>query len=93
MPTVAASRTEVEQVLIDVTSLLLERARAELEREVEAGSDSGTNEAASSLLRMRKLEDTLRTIRQQRSVAGQVSAPASGRQVSRFWEVPGQEDA
>jgi hypothetical protein len=89
MPTVAAHRTEVEQVLVDVSSLLLERARLELEREVEAAGDSATPEAASSLLRMRKLEDALRTIRSERSVAGQVS----GRTISKYYEVPGQEDA
>jgi hypothetical protein len=93
VPTVADHRTEVEQVLVDVTSLLLERARIELEREVETAGESATAEAANSLLRMRKLEDALRTIRRERSVAGQVSEPVSGRQVSKFYEVPGQEDA
>ena len=36
MPTAAGSRTAVEQMLVEVTSLLLERARIQLEREVEA---------------------------------------------------------
>jgi hypothetical protein len=90
MPTVAANRTDVERVLVEVTSLLLERARVQLEREVDAGHEA----AADELRRMRELEDTLQTIRQERAVAGAVPVPAPlQREVSRFYEVPGQEDA
>jgi hypothetical protein len=80
---------DVERVLVDVTSLLLERARIELEREVQAAGDSAGADATSSLVRMRELEGVLQTIRKQQSVA----MPVPGRQVSKFYEVPGQEDA
>jgi hypothetical protein len=93
MPTVTASRTDVERVLVEVTSLLLERARVELEREVEAARDS-SSDAAGNLRRMRELEDALRAIRQERSITGGVPTPLPlHREVSRFYEVPGQEDA
>ena len=92
MPTAAGSRTEVEQLLVEVTSLLLERARIGLEREVEAAADAAS--AASDLLRMRELEAALRAIREERALAGAVPAPVPlHREVSRFYEVPGQEDA
>ena len=87
MSTLAASQTAVERVLVEATSLLLERARIELEGEVEAGRDS---DAAASLRRVRELEDALRAIRQER--AAPVPVPLH-REVSRFYEVPGQEDA
>ena len=93
MPTVATNQPNVERVLVEATSLLLERARIALEREVEDSGDSATSEATSRLVRVRELEDTLRTIQQQRSAAGVVPTPVPGRQVSRFYEVPGQEDA
>ena len=95
MPSVATSQTDVERVLVEVTSLLLERARIELEREVDAARDSSSSDAASgSLRRMRELEDTLRAIRQEHILAGAVPAPVPlHREISRFYEVPGQEDA
>jgi hypothetical protein len=88
VPTVAANRTDVERVLVEVTSLLLERARLQLEREVDAGHDA----AADELRRMRDLEDALQAIRQERTAAVPTSVPLH-REVSRFYEVPGQEDA
>ena len=93
MPTAADHRTDIERVLIDATSLLLERARIELEREVAAAGDSATQEAASSLVRFGELEAALRIMRQELSVAGPAATTMPGRQVSRFYEVPGQEDA
>ena len=90
MPTIAANRTDVERVLVEVTSLLLERARMQLEREVDAGQQT----AADELRRMRDLQDALQAIRQERAVAAAVPAPVPlQREVSRFYEVPGQEDA
>jgi hypothetical protein len=90
MSSVAISRTEVERVLVEATSLLLERARIQLQREVEAGDDA----AAGSLVRMRELEDALRAIRQEHAVMSAVAVPVPlERQVSRYYEVPGQEDA
>ena len=92
MPIATGSRTAVEQMLVEVTSLLLERARIQLEREVEATGDAAG--AASDLLRMREFEAALRAIREERAVAGAVPAPVPlHREVSRFYEVPGQEDA
>jgi hypothetical protein len=94
MPTVATNPIEVERVLLEATSLLLERARVQLEREIDTGGESVTDDAATNLLRMRELENTLQTIRQERSRARQaVPEPVPGRQVSKFYEVPGQEDA
>ncbi len=93
MPSVATSQTDVERVLVEVTSLLLERARIELEREVDAARESSSSDAAGSLRRMRELENTLRAIRQEH-VLDAVPAPVPlHREVSRFYEVPGQEDA
>jgi uncharacterized membrane protein YccC len=90
MPTIAANRTDVERVLVEVTSLLLERARVQLEREVDAGQQTVSDE----LRRMRDLLETLQAIRQERAVAAAVPAPVPlQREVSRFYEVPGQEDA
>jgi hypothetical protein len=94
MPTVSANRTDVEQVLVEVTSLLLERARVELEREVQAGTDSNNDDATSNLRRMRELEEALRSIRQERATAAAAPAPEPHhREISRYYEVPGQEDA
>ncbi len=90
MPTIAANRTDVEQVLVEVTSLLLERARVQLELELDAGQQRVSDE----LRRMRDLLDALQAIRQERAVAASVPAPVPlQREVSRFYEVPGQEDA
>jgi hypothetical protein len=94
MATAPANRTDVETVLVEVTSLLLERARAEVEREIQAGRDSAGDDAATNLRRMRELEEALRTIRQERSIAAAEPAPElHHREVSRYYEVPGQEDA
>lgn len=94
MPSVAASVTQIEWVLVEITSLLLERARTELEHEVEATGESARDAAASNLRRMRELEDVLRSIRQDPRLAESMRAQQTpGRQVSRFYEVPGQEDA
>jgi|SRR5215471_419708 len=94
MPSAAANPTAVEDLLVEVTSLLLERARTELEHEVEAAGGSASGDASSFLLRMRELHAALSNIRQERGIAGAMNAPESHeRQVSRFYEVPGQEDA
>ena len=85
MSAVVGSGTELERLLVEATSLLLERARIELEREMKPGDDS----AAASLRRMRECEDALRALRHEPAAA----APHSERQVSRYYEVPGQEDA
>ena len=79
-----ARYTHLEKVLVEVTSILIERARLQLER--EASSDDA---AAAELRRVQELEQELRVIRHE---FGLPPVP-SGRQVSKFYEVPGQEDA
>jgi len=85
MSAVVGSGTELERVLVEATSLLLERARIELERDVKAGDDS----AAVSLRRVREYEDALQLLRPEPTGA----ALHAERQVSKYYEVPGQEDA
>lgn len=75
--------THIERVLVEATSLLIERARIQLERDPEDEA------AAAELRRVRELEQELRLIRHE---FGLPPVP-SGRQVSKFYEVPGQEDA
>jgi uncharacterized membrane protein YccC len=94
MSTVISRQSQIERVVIEATSLLVERARIELEQEVEAGGGASSGTAAGHLGRMRQLENELRAIRQQLGLlgAGRTTA-APERQISRFYEVPGQEDA
>lgn len=75
--------THIERVLVEAASLLIERARIQLERDPEDEA------AAAELRRVRELEQELRVIRHE---FGLPPVP-TGRQVSRFYEVPGQEDA
>jgi hypothetical protein len=76
-------------VLVDVTTLLVERARVQLEREVQGNPDPV---ASDHLRRMTQIEKDLVALRRELGmlVAGE---PLAGRQVSKFYEVPGQEDA
>ena len=83
MSTTVSRQAYVEKVLVEVTSLLLARARTQLQRESE--DDLA---AENDLRRLEELDKELRAIRRE------LGAPLpSGRQVSRFYEVPGQEDA
>jgi hypothetical protein len=95
MSAAISGQTNIEQVLIKATSLLVECARRELEREVEAARESGIDRtAASDLGRMRELEEELRAIRRELGLVGAARTPTGpARQVSKFYEVPGQEDA
>ena len=92
MSTTAARQTHIEQVLIEATSFLLDRARVQLEREA-GGSDGDT--AASDLRRLLEVDKALHAIRRELGMpeSGATPAPLPERQVSRFYEVPGQEDA
>ena len=92
MSTTAARQTHIEQVLIEATSFLLDRARVQLER--EAGGSDG-DAAASDLRRLLEVDKALRSIRHELGMpeSGATPAPLPERQVSRFYEVPGQEDA
>ena len=84
MPTTSAGRThELDQVLVDVALLLVERTRKQLEGEA-AESDE--------LRRARELEDRLKSIREHLPAPMPLAAEV-GRQPSRFYETPGQEDA
>lgn len=84
-------QAHIEQVLVEVTSLLVDRARIQLEREA-ANADAS---AAGDLRRLSEMENKLRAIRREVGLAESGAAPTSlpERQVSRFYEVPGQEDA
>jgi hypothetical protein len=95
MSSMPKSQTHIEEVLVEVTSLLLERGRLELERELEAAGELNRDQnAVNDLRRMQELDAELRAIRQEFGLVTPAPAPAStGRQVSKFYEVPGQEDA
>jgi hypothetical protein len=82
----------MEQVLIEVTTFLVDRARVQLEREVESSTEQS---AVGELRRLHELEKELRAVRRDFGLADSPAAPSSpsGPQVSRFYEVPGQEDA
>jgi hypothetical protein len=87
--TTVSRQVHLDQLLIEVTSLLVDRARIQLERDVAAADDPT---APGDLQRLREMEHKLRAIRKD---FGLTDAPPSApeRQVSRFYEVPGQEDA
>jgi hypothetical protein len=90
--TTTSRQVHLEHVLVEVTSLLVDRARIQLEREVESSPDET---AAADLRRLHELEKELRAIRRELGVHDpdkQTTTPG-GRQVSKFYEVPGQEDA
>jgi hypothetical protein len=96
MSTTITRQTHMEQILIEVTSLLVDRACIQLEREVAALGGSNTDKsAANALRRLHELEKELHAIRQELGLEHPSAASASppGRQVSKFYEVPGQEDA
>lgn len=79
--------TELERVLADATALLLEHTRQELEREADR---SGSGEAATELARLHDVAERLAQVR--RLLADESAAARAGRQVSRYYEAPGQED-
>ena len=81
MPTVSSTRAGIEKVLVEAASLLVERARTQAERDGDVGSD---------LARLRELEDQLQAIRDQ--IARTTPVPSVGPQLSRYYDVPGQED-
>jgi hypothetical protein len=81
MSLTVSRQTHIEQVLVEVTSLLMERARVQLERE----------HATDELHRVETLEKELKSIRHELGLDDAHAPP--GRQVSKFHEVPGQEDA
>jgi hypothetical protein len=87
MVTVSSStHARIEKVLVEAASLLLERARTELEREATI-----PGEPSVELRRLRELEAELLAIRQE--FARLAEAAALGPQLSRYYEVPGQEDS
>src|SRR5919197_945952 len=58
MATVSSTQARIEKVLVEAASLLVERARAQLEREVEVDA---SGDSSAELRRLRDLEDELRT--------------------------------
>ena len=91
MSTTAARQTHIEQVLIEATSFLLDRARAQMER--DAGTSGSEDAAAADLQRLLEVDKALRAVRREFGMSDMSHEPTSERQVSRFYEVPGQEDA
>jgi hypothetical protein len=91
MSTTTRQQVHVEQVLVEVTSLLMDRARIQLERDAGNADDQS---ASVDLRRLHEMEGKLKAIRRQLGLAEAASPPTSiqERQVSRFYEVPGQED-
>jgi hypothetical protein len=88
--------THIEHVLVEITSLLVDRARGQLEREVETAGENTTDQhAVGDLRRLQELEKQLRAIRREFGLhESHRAAPSpTGPQVSKFYEVPGQEDA
>jgi hypothetical protein len=84
---------DLDQALIDTALLLVERARRQLERGATE-QEWAEPEAADidDLVRARQLEARLKVLQEQvRAVA--VPAAPVGPQPSRYYEVPGQEDA
>ena len=92
MTATTIKQTRVEQLLVEVTTLLVERARAQLEREVAEGNDET---AVIQLRRLHEMDKELRAVRRDLGLHESASAnePPQPRQVSKFYEVPGQEDA
>jgi hypothetical protein len=84
---------DLDQALLDTALLLVERLRRQLESAAGEQAWAGLDAAdVDELARARQLEARLRALQEQ--VRTQISpvAPA-GRQPSRYYEVPGQEDA
>ncbi|HYY89705.1 MAG TPA: hypothetical protein VFA49_12980 [Chloroflexota bacterium] len=88
MATVSSTQARIEKVLVEAASLLVERARAQLEREVEVDA---SGDSSAELRRLRDLEDELLTIRQ--GLTRAAVAPSPGPQLSKYYDVPGQEDS
>jgi hypothetical protein len=92
MATSSSTQARIEKVLVEAASLLVERARTQIEREIAAASDSSPDESHDAeLQRLRVLEDELAAIREQ--FARTTVAAAIGPQLSRYYDVPGQEDS
>jgi hypothetical protein len=86
--------SELEQLLLEATLLLVERTRRQLEREASQHMGDALEPAdADDLPRSRLLEANLKALQERlRGQAAPVPA-AVGRLPSRYYEVPGQEDA
>ena len=92
MPTVSSTQARIEKVLVEAASMLVERARTELEREAASSGDSSPGRTdESELRRLRDLEAELQAIRLE--FARSAVLTATGPQLSRYYDVPGQEDA
>ena len=89
MATVSSTQARIERiekVLVEAASLLVERARAEVERGVDS-----SGEPTPELRRLRDLEHELEAIRQ--NFTRTAVAASVGPQLSRYYDVPGQEDS
>ena len=88
MATVSSTQARIEKVLVEAASLLVTRARAQLEREVEVDASA---DSSAELRRLRELEEELLAIREGLPRAAMAHSP--GPQLSRYYDVPGQEDS
>jgi len=93
MPTQGGARSsELDQILVDTVLLLVGRARRQLEHAASEQQWAGPDAAdVEELAGARQLEARLKALQEQVR-AEAVPAAAIGRQVSRYYEVPGQED-
>jgi hypothetical protein len=93
MPTHGGARSsELDQVLVDAVLLLVGRARRQLERAASEQQWAGPDAAdVEELAGARQLEARLKLLQEQFQAEAMRAAPI-GRQVSRYYEVPGQED-
>ena len=80
-----------ERTLVEAAALLIERARKEMEREVQEADESAAAALRGDLQRARDLETRLHVLRDLWPDSGALTA-SQGRQVSRYYDAPGQED-
>jgi hypothetical protein len=93
MPTGGVRPRDLDHVLVDTALLLVGSLRRQLERAVSEREWAGPDVAdIEELARTQQLEARLRVLQDQLRAAAVPAGPI-GPQLSRFYEVPGQEDA
>jgi hypothetical protein len=93
MPTGGVRPRDLDLALVDTALLLVGRLRRQLERAASEREWAGPDVAdIEELARAQQLEARLRVLHNQVRAAAVPAGPI-GRQLSRFYEVPGQEDS
>jgi hypothetical protein len=93
LTTGGARPRDLDQALVDTALLLVGRVRRQLEHAASEQQWAEPDAAdVEELARARQLEARLKLLQEQVRAGGVPAAPA-GRQPSRYYEVPGQEDA